>query len=178
MKPEENQSIKSIKDLYQEFQQPIYRYLLRLSGSHQAAEDLTQETFYQAVMSIYRFKGNSKASTWLYKIARNTYLNEKKHQIKTIKLEQKMESQVENYYAGQPTPDKSFEKKLIAEKVHHALQLLPEHYRTVILLREYEELSHAEISKVINKTPASSKVLLYRAKQKFKEEYLRLEGKK
>ncbi|MFZ5640556.1 MAG: RNA polymerase sigma factor [Bacillota bacterium] len=65
----ENRQINSIADLYREFQQPIFRYLFRLCGSRQKAEELTQETFYRALVSVHRFQGASRVSTWLYKIA-------------------------------------------------------------------------------------------------------------
>jgi RNA polymerase sigma-70 factor (ECF subfamily) len=66
--------ISSLQELYTEFRQPLFRYLLRLTGSTQEAEELLHETFYQAVLSVHRYQGRAKAGTWLYAIARNGYL--------------------------------------------------------------------------------------------------------
>ena len=63
----------NIEEIYKELSPPIFRYLYRLTGSSQEAEELTQETFYRMLKSIYRFRQDASLTTWLYKIAFNTY---------------------------------------------------------------------------------------------------------
>ena len=60
-------------EIYEKYARFVYRYLLSLGTGEDVAEELTQETFYQAVQSIHRFKGESKISTWLCAIAKNQY---------------------------------------------------------------------------------------------------------
>jgi RNA polymerase sigma factor (sigma-70 family) len=66
------------ESVYQEYADFIFRYLLTLTNESQSAEELTQETFYQAIKSIDNFQDNGKAkfSTWLCSIAKNVWLQE------------------------------------------------------------------------------------------------------
>jgi RNA polymerase sigma-70 factor (ECF subfamily) len=65
-----------------DYQKDVYRFLLKLTGyQHGLAEELTQETFYQAITSFSKFKGHCQVKTWLYQIAKNVlyqYLRKKK----------------------------------------------------------------------------------------------------
>ena len=70
------------KDIYMEYANIVKRFLISLSGNVDLAEDLTQETFYQAYKSIHRYNGNCKMSVWLCQIAKHVYfdyLKKEKH---------------------------------------------------------------------------------------------------
>ena len=80
--------------LYQEYFPRIYAFLLRLTGNRDLAEELTQETFYQAFVSFHRFRGDSDVFTWLASIGKHTYyryLRKNKHQIESLSAEQLIE---------------------------------------------------------------------------------------
>lgn len=172
MSTDENWEITSISELYDQFQPSVFRYLLRMTGSKQIADELTQETFYQAITSVHRFKGNAKVSTWLYKIARNLYLNFLRKKKRDTDLSDKLGREWENVASiAETTPESALEQKIIQTNVETTLQRLPEQYRTILILKEVEQLSHAEIATILGKTTASTKVLLYRAKQKFQKIY-------
>src|SRR5690554_5942875 len=66
--------MQRVQQLYELYKKLILRYFLRLTGNMEEAGELTQETFYQACLSIHRFHQKSSAKTWLYAIARNVYL--------------------------------------------------------------------------------------------------------
>ena len=55
--------------IYNQYFNLVYKYLLCLTNNHDLSEELTQETFYKAILKIHTFKGNSKITTWLCKIA-------------------------------------------------------------------------------------------------------------
>jgi RNA polymerase sigma-70 factor (ECF subfamily) len=161
--------VHSLADLYLQFHLPIFRYLCRLTGSSLIAEELAQETFYQAILSAHRFEGRAKVSTWLYKIARHVYLRDKKMQTRDDKLEKKLTyEQANNTYGN---PEEELHEKILESQIQDALAKLPEQYRTIIILKEVEQLSHNDIAAVMGKTVSSTRVLLYRAKQRFQEEY-------
>src|SRR5688572_26537026 len=65
----------TIEDLYQRYRGPVLQYLFQLCGSPEQAEDLAHETFVKAFAGLLTFRGDSSAATWLFRIARNTYLN-------------------------------------------------------------------------------------------------------
>lgn len=65
--------MQSIEEIYQNHAQTVYKYLLSLTHQADLAEELTQETFYQAIRSIDRFDGSCKITTWLCAIAKNQF---------------------------------------------------------------------------------------------------------
>src|SRR5687768_14158319 len=65
----------SLEELYQLYREPMRCYLYRLCGSADLAEELTQEAFVRAYTGLITFRGNCSVATWLFRIARNVYLN-------------------------------------------------------------------------------------------------------
>ncbi|MDQ7093185.1 sigma-70 family RNA polymerase sigma factor [Desulfosporosinus sp. PR] len=169
-------TFKTIADLYRHFELPIYRYLLRLCGSGVVAQELTQETFLQVLTSWQRYKGTANVKTWLYKIARNVYLHQNREATRSTRLFNKLVNEQMTRQPSHNSPEAILERRCLSDTVNEVLQALPEQYRTVILLKETENLSHREIADILNKTEASAKVMFFRAKQKFIEEYERLGG--
>ncbi len=64
-----------MKEIYEECSKTIYKYLLTLTNNVEIAEELLQETFYSAVKNINKFRGDSNIKNWLYKIAKNKYID-------------------------------------------------------------------------------------------------------
>lgn len=65
-----------IEELYRQYYDVIFKYLMCLSKNKEIAEDLTQETFYKMIKKINTYKGKAKFSVWLCEIAKNTYYDE------------------------------------------------------------------------------------------------------
>lgn len=159
---------QDLTDFYRENRTVVFSYFYRVTGDREESEELTQETFYQAVKSIHRFKAQSSLRTWLLQIARNTYRNkvrewvrERKHRSDFEELEQLGD---ETY-----NPHRMAAQKETREELSDLLLQLPVDYREVLVLKEVEGLSHADIARILGKTPPTTKVLLYRAKQKLRE---------
>ena len=167
---------KTIADLYRHFELPVYRYLLRLCGSGAVARELTQETFLRALTSWQRYRGTANLNTWLYKIARNVYLQQNREAVRSTRLFNKLVNEQVTRQPSPNSPEAIFEQRCLSDTVITVLQALPEQYRTVILLKETENLSHREIADILGKTEASARVMFFRAKQRFIEEYERLGG--
>lgn len=64
-----------MKEIYEGYSKTIYKYLLTLTNNVEIAEELLQETFYSAVKNINKFRGDSNIKNWLYKIAKNKYID-------------------------------------------------------------------------------------------------------
>lgn len=146
----------------------IFRYLYRRTGSYDLAEELTQETFYQAVLSIAGFRGESGVRTWLYRIARNVCA---KHGRKKNHMFPADPSWCETAPAAESDPEEALCGAELAGQVERTLSLLPEDYRSVILMREVENLSYDEIGAAMGKSPQAARVILFRAKKRFREIY-------
>ena len=152
-------------EIYQQYAKSVYRYLFSLTRNAGLSEELTQETFYQAIRSIDRFDGSCKISTWLFGIAKNVlYTYSRKHPGEES-LEEKSE-------LGGEEPDfaESAENEALSRlgqmdllKLIHSL---PEPSREVVYLRAFGGLSFAEIGEVHGKTENWARVTFYRAKER------------
>lgn len=153
-----------MKQLYQQHAQTVYRYLYSLCHQQELAEELTQETFYRALYSIERYDGTCKVSVWLCQIARHIwyqYVDKKK-----------------KYPAAEWTDtlaDKALspEEHLIQENqrdlLYQRIARLQTPMKEVVFLRVSEELSFADIGRILNKSENWARVTFYRAKTKLKE---------
>jgi RNA polymerase sigma-70 factor (ECF subfamily) len=174
MMPWQSGAVNTFEQLYDAYKPAITRYLLSMGGDVVLAEELTQEVFVRAAASLLLFRGDSTVSTWLFRIARNTYLSWAERQ-------RDAEINTEEFHA---LPDKGHngdpEAQLLqAEQratIRRAMTLLPERQRTILLLRDIQELSYAEIAAVLDMSLGAVKVNLHRARLSFRQIYDKLEG--
>lgn len=157
---------KNLDELYRHFAKPLYFYLLKLSGSPHLAEDLTQETFVRATISL-SVHHHENIRAWLLKTARNAYLDEwrKREKRKWIPFSESLLNQRE-MISPYGLPEDEMMKVEDQKDVEQLLSYLPETYRSVIYLREIVGLSYAEIQKTLDFTEGQVKVTLHRAKKK------------
>lgn len=152
-------------NMYLEHADLVKRFLIQLTGNSDLAEDLMQETFYQAYKSIDRYNGACKLSVWLCQIAKHVYydyLKKEKHMrtvdIKELELStfgDRMENDVEEAYLV----------KEELESLWDAIRQAKHPYGEVFLLRAYEGLSFQEIGTIWNKSDNWARVTYYRAKE-------------
>lgn len=151
-----------MEDIYKEHSKTVYRYLLSLTRNADLAEELTQETFYQAIKGIRRFDGSCKVSTWLCAIAKNQLAAYRRKNPQTEVL--KEESTV---VSGPETEVISSMNCLdLLKKLHY----IPEPGREVMYLRLFGNLSFREIGEVMGKSENWARVTYYRAKQQLRKE--------
>ena len=160
-KREGGEGMQSMDEIYQTYARTVYKYLLSKTRNEDIAEELTQETFYQAVRCIHRFDGSCKLSTWLCAIAKNQLrAYQRKHPIKESidDHEDLTGTSVEAEIFSQ------IERVDLMKKLH----LCPEPYREIIYLRIFGNLSFREISEIMGRTENWARVNFYRAKEKLK----------
>ena len=145
-----------MEEMYDRYSGMVKAYLTRLSGSSELAEELTQETFYQAVRSIDRFDGRCSASTWLCGIAKHLYID-------AVRRRKPTEPLPEDIPSGEDFAEKIVRKDqaMIAHRYLHSLE---EPYREVFTLRTFCDLSHPQIAELFKKSEAWSRVTYYRAR--------------
>jgi RNA polymerase sigma-70 factor (ECF subfamily) len=169
--------MERVKQLYELYNETIFRYFARMTGNMEEAGELTQETFYQACLSIHRFRQESSPKTWLFSIGRNVYLKHLRN-----KTRQRTYGWGETLYvADQVPPEVNNPGELVLiketkERIQKALALLPENARTILILKEYEELSYEEIAQIFGQTLNWARVTFFRAKQQLGQVYKDLEG--
>lgn len=152
----------SMDRVYQEYSNMIYKYLLSKTGSEDIAEELTQETFYQAVKSADKFDFSCKVSTWLCGIAKNKLYEYWRKHPDTDELDENTEAltTLEEQYI-------SDESRLEILKAIHSIA---EPAREVLYLRLFSELSFREIGEILDKTEQWARVTYYRGKLALRKE--------
>lgn len=137
-----------------EYGQQLYWQIRRLVLNHDDANDVLQETLIQAWKNIDYFRGESKLSTWLYRIAINqslNFLNKQKAQ-QCISMDNEEQSVV-NQLEGDPYFDGDKAQRLLQQ----VLTTLPDKQRLVFYLRYFDEMTYTEISEIIGSTVGALK---------------------
>ena len=149
-----------IDEIYQKNAAMIYKYLCGLSHDTQLAEELTQETFFQAIKGIDKFRGDCKVSVWLFQISKNLWYMEleKRSRHKTVELDDTMPS-------GENIESKCL-NRLEKVEVFRLIHNLDDVTREVVHLRLTGELQFSEIASIMGKTENWARVTYYRGKQK------------
>ncbi len=168
--------MERIKELYELYKEAVFRYFLRMTGNSEEAGELTQETFYQVCLSLYRFRQESSLKTWLFSIARNVYLKKlrTKSRQKTMAWEENLAFHDRDTPLGDPIAQMLIMKEE-RERVQAALSHLPENAKTIIILKEYEQLSYEEIAVIFGQTVNWARVTFFRAKKQLGQVYRKLE---
>lgn len=154
--------MESMEEIYQQYAQTVYRYSLSLTRDPGLAEELTQETFAQAIESIHRFDGSCRLSTWLCAIAKNQWHSYRRKHPETLEL---MEQDI-----TLPSPEgavEAMEERLALLRTLHSCS---EPYREVLYLRLFGSLGFREIGDILGKTENWARVTFYRGKESIKKE--------
>lgn len=166
---------RAFKMLVEEWQDMVYNTVLGIVQNADDADDITQEVFIQAFQSISSFKGKSKFSTWLYRIALNKALDhEKKIKRKkrlgfiqnVFKDDKENQVQVEDF----EHPGVVLEKKESASELFKALKNIPDNQRIAFTLHKLEGLSYQEVAEIMNTSLYAVESLIARAKTNLKKE--------
>ena len=157
-----------MEDIYQAHADEVKKFLICLTSNVDLAEELTQETFYQAVKSINRYNGECKMSVWLCQIAKYSYYNYLKKHKQTVSLDASMQ-QDSFLVNNEDTIEMTIEHRDTYISIHKEIHHLAEPYKEIFLLRTLSELSFREIGEIFSKNENWARVTYYRAKTKLIE---------
>jgi RNA polymerase sigma-70 factor (ECF subfamily) len=175
-----NDNVIDFQKIYTDFRPKIHRYLTRLVGEFEA-EDLTQEVFLRISQALHTFRGESKLSTWIYRIATNAALDRMRApsfnrtvQNGLLNGDDSNELEVEGECMEMGDPPPSPEKRLFLKERYQCYQdrieKLPVNYRTVVALSELEELAASEIAEILGLSLEVVKIRLHRGRTKLLKE--------
>ena len=154
--------MKNIEHIYREHAQTVYKFLLSQCRNSHLAEELTQETFYQAVKSIDRYDGSCKISVWLCQIAKHLwyqYLQKNKKEVSVSEFQD-----IQTTYSAEDEVIHKENHLVLLKQIHD----LPDPGREVVYLRVFGNLSFREIADVLGKTENWARVTFYRSKERIK----------
>ncbi len=159
---------KNMEQIYKQYAQTVYGFLLSKTKDVLLAEELTQETFYRAIKASKRYRGEGSVSTWLCGIAKNVYLEHLRKQKRCEPLEMLTELQTA---AAQVL---SAEEEVFGQweqvEILKALHKLKDPMREVMYLRLIGNLSFAQIGEIMDKSENWARVTFYRGKEKLLKE--------
>ena len=150
--------------IYQQYFREVELYLRAICRDELLAEELTAQTFFQAMKALPKFRGDCDVRTWLCSIGRNCYLSYLRRQKPSESID---EIQI-------PDPRSSLEEKItdrdLAMEIHKTLHALPEPYKEVFSLRVFGQLSFSDIGSIFGRTANWACVTYHRARQKIQEQ--------
>ena len=154
--------MQSMEEIYRQHAQTVYRFLLAQTRSADLAEELTQETFYQAVRSAEGFRGGCAVTTWLCGIAKNV--------LRTYQRRHPVEEELDETAAAPERPDDALLAGEERVELLRKMQTLGSDMREVMYLRIFGALSFREIGEILSRTENWARVTFYRGREKLRKE--------
>ena len=170
---------RAFNELVRAYERRIFALVLRMIGNRAEAEDLAQEVFVQVFKAIGSFRGDSKLSTWIYRIAVNLCKNRTKYlRVRHAGEEEELEAVAERVPLGEARranvghverPDEMIAGKQVEQIVQRAILQLEPDFRECLVLRDVEELSYEEIGEITGLPPGTVKSRIHRARAMLRE---------
>lgn len=170
-------NMEAFETLVRKYQRHIYFLCRRITGAHQTADDLSQETFIKAYFALPHFIDGHDFFSWIRKIALNNCFNYLKKWKREKPLE-KEENVAQHHFLSSPdeSPPDVVQRGEMERKFNEAFKTLPANQRIIFALRAFENMSYQEISHALRIPPGTVMSRLNRARKKLKvhlAEYLR-----
>lgn len=159
----------AFRELVERYKRRAYAIAYDMMGTHEDAEDVSQEAFIRVYQSIKGFRGEAAFSSWFYRIVVNLCISWWRREVKykgNLLNEEHAGLEKQNYSED---PEKALRAKEIARHVNQALQELSPKQRAVFVLRHYQGLSMKEIGEVLKCSEGTVKSQLFRAINRLQE---------
>lgn len=170
---------RAFNALVRAYERRVFALVLRMIGSRPEAEDLAQEVFVQVFKAIGSFRGDSKLSTWIYRIAVNLCKNRSKYlRVRHAGQQEELEAVQERVPMGEvrranvahvERPDEMMAGRQVERIVQQAILALEPGFRECLVLRDVEDLSYEEIGVITGLPPGTVKSRIHRARAQLKE---------
>jgi RNA polymerase sigma-70 factor (ECF subfamily) len=176
-----NGDVHAFEELHRRYVASIYRLVRRKLGDALLAEDIAQETFMKALRMMDRVDDSFNFGGWVHTVARNLCFDELRRRQRDLRADSGDDDDTD-LLASLPSTARGFDPVQVQEsnemrrQVWAVAQRLPEKYRLVLTLRELQDLSYRQIARTLKMSESAVETLLYRARLRFKEEYIAAEG--
>lgn len=157
---------KAFRELFNRYFQAVYNFALTLASDPALAEDITQETFIRAHKNLHRLGPPWNFHAWVFRLARNYFIDQIRKDKNLLPLEE--DAQV---ISPSPGPEREKMTQDAATRVHSTLGKLSVRQREILVLRELQGFSYAEIGEILELSSSNVKVSLHRARAAFAETY-------
>jgi RNA polymerase sigma-70 factor (ECF subfamily) len=174
---------RAFREMVDEYGDRVFSLTYRMLGNREEAEDLAQEVFITIFKSIESFRGDSKFSTWLYRVTANHCKNRIKYLSRRHDRDHaELNERVEVVSAGGatlaaprqvPRPDAQLEGAQLEQMLQQAIGELDEEQRILVILRDVEDLSYEEICAITELPEGTVKSRLHRARMALRKKLLK-----
>lgn len=155
---------QAFEQIVRQYSQPLYWQIRRMVFSHEDANDVLQECFIKAWNNLAQFRGDSKLSTWLYRIVINETLNFIKRQKEHVSIDSSEENII-----NQLSSDPYFDGDETALQLQEAISKLPEKQRAVFTMKYYEEMKYEDMSRILDTSIGALKASYHHAVKKISD---------
>lgn len=156
------------------YNQRLYRAALAILGNEGEAEDVLQDAYVRAYQHLRQFAGRAQFSTWLTRIAVHEALARAKKRNRAVSLDEPItpggDPLMSTFAATTPNPEQQVSQAELGHVLETAILAIPEKYRAVLMLRDVENMSTAEVANTLGLTEENVKVRLHRARALVRKE--------
>jgi RNA polymerase sigma-70 factor (ECF subfamily) len=161
---------ESFGQLISKYQNRLYNGMVQILRSEPEAEDVVQDAFVLAFTKLNTFKGNSAFFTWLYRIGYNVAITRIRRRKPTVSIEGKPDQGRLDFPDQGPAPGDQLERHEETVQLMKALDRLSEEHRSILVLREMEELDYDAISEILDLPIGTVRSRLHRARHQLREQ--------
>lgn len=160
----------AFEELVLKYEKTVYNLALRMVGDRDDAFDMTQEAFIKAYGSLSSFRGDSKFSVWIYRIATNVCLDflrskSRKQQVSLTVSDDDEDAQLD-IPDPKADPEQQLMQKMSMQSVEEGLKTLPDKQRQILVMRELGGMSYAEIGAALSLEEGTVKSRIFRARKR------------
>ena len=163
------------EQIYNTYFKSVYLYVMQLSGNEHIAEEITSDTFFKAINSIDKFRGECDIRVWLCQIAKNTYFSYLKNNKKVLGID---EFDIQNIASSENLMDAKISEQEEARLIRQILRDMSDPYKEVFMWRVFGELSFKEIGNLYGKTDNWACVTYHRARKMIQSRLEEIEHEK
>ena len=154
------------EEIYRTYFNDVFVYIRKLSGDENIAEEITSQTFFKALSSINKFRGECDVRVWLCQIAKNCYFTYLKKNSKTENLDNLEVLNIQDFTCD---INEIISNKEQSKRIQTVLHTIPEPYKEVFMWRVFAELNFKEIGQIFDKSDNWACVTYHRARNMIKE---------
>ena len=160
-------------ELVNRYRDRLINFVFQFLGDREQSEDVVQDTMLKLFEKKHYYREIAKFSTWIYTIARNlanTELRKRKRRKTTLLSRMTRDERQYEIPAVQPDIGQEIQNEFVEKRIQAAIQDLPEHFKTVIILRDIQELSYDDISNIVGVPLGTVKSRINRARLQLQAE--------